>query len=447
MKVLQNEKGSALIYVLLIFAVSSIALPLLFSYLANINTHDTRSEFEKLAYNLAVSGMQAYTQYPETLETNYGYVPITLPNGNRIDYYQYGVPTSSSTDFASRFSTYNEMINSSAYIVVIKAIAGDNNQNQKKDHDEKFFFQKIMMKEKIQESETEKTTTPVLNLLNATTTPNSNVTGSAEAGAVVTVIDQRESVVYKTTVTSEGTFSLVINRPLNEGDVFSATAISSGKVESNSSSTTVLAANAPVDDGYVIIEDEAGNQTIVLINPIITTADKIIIKSEIGSYTAPSGKNIEFTAADGIIIEEGVSLTSSGTGSQNQGLMLTANSGDIVISGTILEDNSNSVFSNVIISAKTGSVYMENTRLVSESNISVSAAKNIHANASQNISKKKTTGAITFTLDPNIGIIFVENMYVNKNASALPNNAKLCGTLTSTSYLLNGSRGPFNRCN
>ncbi|MFD1736021.1 Ig-like domain-containing protein [Bacillus salitolerans] len=447
MKALQNEDGSALIYVLLIFAVLAITLPIIFSYTTTMSANDTRNEYEKLAYNLAVSGMQTYIQSPDTFQTNYGYLPITLPNGESIDYYQYAVPSSLAAEYTNRYLTYSDMTSSDDYVVVVEAITGDHNQNRQKDSGERFFNKKVMTKAVTPSPITEKTDTPVLSLQTATTTSPNYITGTAEPSSTVTITDKRDGNIYSVQATVDGNFSLTLYRPLYEGDVFSATAKSSGKLVSNATSTTVLAASAPIDDGYVLIEEPDGTQTVVLIQPTITTADKIIVKSEVGTYTAPNGEYIEFTAENGITIEEGVSLTSSGNGSQNQGLILTANGGDILISGTRLEDSSNSIFSDVTITAKDGNVYMENTTLIAESNVSVTASKNIYADYSESYSQKKNSGLITFTLEPNVGIIYVDNMFVNKNASTIPSNAKRCGTLLSSSSLLNGSRGPFTSCN
>jgi hypothetical protein len=185
--VLKEEKGSALIYVLLISSIIMIIVPIVYSMIINTSSTISRSVYEKKVNNLAVSGMQAYMSNKELLqnESLYGKSIVTLPNDTTLSYFQFAVmqtdpaDISHMLDYDAFISTHN---NDQAYSVVIACIVGDTNNNNLKDSDERNFFQKKLVYN----------VTAVLKTAPPTIEPSplsgeTIISGRAEAGSAITI--------------------------------------------------------------------------------------------------------------------------------------------------------------------------------------------------------------------------------------------------------------------
>lgn len=133
--VLRDEKGAALIYVMMIIMVIAIFVPVLLQMSSTSALNMNRSKNDKLAYNVAVSSMETFIAYlsaiPSTSNritffnnySGWGQRTLTTPEGNAIDYKLY----LSTADPNLVTSTYNPAISLTApdrYTVIARATAG-----------------------------------------------------------------------------------------------------------------------------------------------------------------------------------------------------------------------------------------------------------------------------------------------------------------------------------
>jgi hypothetical protein len=268
------------------------------------------------------------------------------------------------------------------------------------------------------------------------------------------------------TADNNGNFSFTINRNFITDEVITMTATAPRKTESKEIAAYVVSAPAEGEapPGYVQIIDENGDITYEQFQPVrnnpegsiivtssvgtqettdvvLEAADQVIIQSGVDIVSSGS---VDITSGNGIIIEEGSSLTTNGNGN-NVGLNLTTTGGDIVLQGARLEDNANSNFSNITLVADNGNINIDDAVLTATRDILITAAKNIYARNARLISEANN-GAITLTLSPVTGMIYVNNLYVSRGTTANPNSTVVCGTLSSNSSTINGQR-TFKACN
>jgi type II secretory pathway pseudopilin PulG len=462
---LHTQKGSALLYVLLISTLLAIALPVIFSYTTTISASDARNVNEKKAYNLAISGMQSYIQAPVTLtvEGNYGRKTITLPEGTSVDYYQYAIPVGADAVYTNAIPL-SKVGTTSKYLVVTAAIIGDTNQDETKSSGEKYFYKKTLTHE-VQGEGIPNGQTAVPKLTKALVEGLPSVVGTSELNAQIKVMSQ--GVVIGTgTADSNGNFSFSVSRTFIAGEAVTLTATAPQKTESRAITASVVSApdQGESPPGYVQIIDKEGNITYEKFQPIRKNPEgSIIVTSSVGKQETTdvvleakdqviiqsgvdivSSGTVDIAAGNGIIIEEGSSLTTNANGN-NVGLELTATGGDIILKGARLEDNAKSNFSHITIEAENGNVTIDDAVITSTRDIFITASKNIYARNAR-ITSEVNNGAITLTLSPVTGMIYVNNLYVSKNTTANPNSTVTCGTLASTSSLVNGQR-TFKDCN
>ncbi len=344
------------------------------------------------------------------------------------------------------------------------AIIGDSNQDETKNSGERFFYKKVLTEEALGEANPI-TQTDVPILTEGLVHGRNIVVGTSNANAEIKVYSNG-TIIGTGTADSSGNFNFTVSRNFVFEEVITITAIAPGKSESRPITANVVSAPAQGEapPGYVQIIDGEGNISYEQFQPTITNQDgSIIITSSVGEQDTTdvvleangqviiqagvdilSSGTIDITAGNGIVIEETSSLTTNANGN-DVGLNLTATGGDIILKGARLEDNAKSNFSNITINANNGNVDIDNALLVATRDIWITATKNIYARSASLIGEVNN-GSITLSLSPVTGMIYVNNLYVSKKTTANPNSTVICGTLSSTSSLINGQR-TFKACN
>ncbi len=449
---IRNERGS-LPYTIMILLVLMIFVPSLLMMTSTAQLHGLKSENEKKATNLAISGMQAYMNYPTTIVDklnylkkveNYGVREIELPDGDTLYYLQYVVPISETDiNWSNRIVDPTTITINAKYNIVTSAIAGDLNRDYVRNVDETFFYEKKLVTVYDPDAGA-RTATPIINPIpRHGDTVVSGTVAETNASIIIRLDDGNPStgdpILGQGSASdndNNGIANFSISVPaLTGGNVLSISAETQGKLPSLVPTVTVLSASAPpTDNGVVIIVDEEGNIEYVGMEDEIANEDQIIIGTGIGEngdgvYDTTGG--ITLSGDQGITIQPGVSITTSSTGA-GAGLTLNSSAGDIVISGSNLTGTGNSQHSEINIVA-TGDVYLRDAVLTAERSISITAGGNIYAeNATLN--SLKNTGNITFTLsdaeNPDvIGNIYVDDLWLNKSGIATLASGSICGLM------------------
>jgi hypothetical protein len=256
------------------------------------------------------------------------------------------------------------------------------------------------------------------------------VKGTAEANAHIVITINGGSTTYEGDASSAGAYS--INVPvLNQNDSVKVTAKASGKSTSYPATMIVQAAssNPPASDSGVVLDVAPNGQAVIGFQDVYTTQNQLVITSGLGSYS--TSNSIDLTAANGITVQSGVSLTTTETGS-GSGLSLTTTGGDIVVNNASLTNSGNSTFSTININSA-GNVYLQGAVLTAERSVTIKAAGNIYLdNAVITIGKNNEN--ITFQTTSSSGIITVSGLKVSQDAIAtIPTGAKACGVMSSIS--------------
>jgi hypothetical protein len=149
-----NQKGS-LAYVIMIVVVLLVMVPSILMMTSDSDLTSRKSESEKKATELAVSGMQAFASYPGAesdkinyLKTNdYGWTTIHLPEGSTIEYGQYVVEsTVPDSDVLNNIVPVATVDSNKSYKIVVAAIAGDLDSDRQQDIGEKNYFVKRLIR-------------------------------------------------------------------------------------------------------------------------------------------------------------------------------------------------------------------------------------------------------------------------------------------------------------
>ncbi len=124
-----NEKGAALLYVLMISMLLILIVPSVLYLGSNSELQIIRSEKEKIVNQLTITGMQAIARHPgnvldklQFLEDHYGETEFTLPNGLVVTYRQYAVVSGTGTEWENREAL--DLVNYADYDVVVYASVG-----------------------------------------------------------------------------------------------------------------------------------------------------------------------------------------------------------------------------------------------------------------------------------------------------------------------------------
>jgi hypothetical protein len=127
---LHNERGAALLYVMMISMLLIIVVPTVLYLGSNSDLQNVRSEKEKIVNQLAVSGMQAIARYPGTVEqklaflqVHYGKTMITQPDGLNVEYHQYAVNANDEPELGNMVAT-TALVSNGNYDVVVQASIG-----------------------------------------------------------------------------------------------------------------------------------------------------------------------------------------------------------------------------------------------------------------------------------------------------------------------------------
>jgi hypothetical protein len=502
MKFINNEKGAALIYVIMISVVFTIFVSAILVVTSNSERTAIKSENQKEASNLAVSGMQSLLSYSALDSVRLDYltksdiyggtgVSIPQPDGGVIIYRQYLVPATFTDVEAldlTHFIPPNAFSTNTAYKVVTTATIGDKSPyNQIKDIGEDTF--QIYSRTKIMGSIP--TPTPISS---TTPTPTPTPSGSAtptptpvpsslkaitafsftQQTGLATIDSVNRTIIIEVTATTAGTnlANLVADLTISTGATakvgttiqalncsgLANRGCSTANNFSNSISTpfkyTITAADATTNDWTVVVTqvggagasgvvwavDTNGNRTPQAFGNSLSSTTTLIITSSVGVVTSPN--NYSFSATNGIVIEPGVSITTTGT---NTTVTLASSAGSIVLTGTTFKSTGNGNSNPYDISLNAAlDVDIRGTTVQAERQIDITAGGSIFA---QNaiVNSFKNNGGITFSIvnptivNPNNSKIFhVDSLKINQNATAGTSGIKICGALASGSSNING---------
>lgn len=546
----KNEKGSALVYVLLISTIIMIVVPIIFNMITNTSSAISRSSYEKKATNLAVSGMQSYINNQDILldRSLYGKSIVNLSSDISLNYFQFAVLKTQPAEIGNMLD-YDSFItaknNNQAYTVIITCIAGDTNNNNIKDADEPYFFEKKLVYDatqtpifetaqptisplpltgeevvsgsaeensvvtislsdgyvatgianinpngsglasysiavralitdeivtataKAQGKTISKPTTATVTVAQETAIPTISplpiaeetyVKGVAEQNAIITVIfsdgktykgianlepDGAGKAKYSITLQDPATLQ---NRSLVADEIIYVTAQAPRKTVSKRASAKVYpktTTSNPNDDGLVLIVDPVDGTTTYqeISNEIVTPTESIIVTSSVGTFT--SNENINFQGQE-IIIQPNVTLIASDNQGTDVGVNLSATNGSINMQNVTLQDNAQKSFSMISLKSATADINITGSKLTAVRDILIEAAGNIYANNSE-LNSIHSQAIITINLSTNVGMLYVDGAFFNKNVTTnIPLN-KICGSLKPTSGTIHGVRN-FGTC-
>jgi hypothetical protein len=469
MKYINNERGAALIYVIMIALVLTTFFTVILMTTSTSQTAGISSEREKVVSNLAVSGMQSLLRYHLPNQTPnpvdqltfirndisgiYGRdgIAIKQPTGETVTYRQYLVPSTLSDSQALITLNYvpknSIAISGTRYKLVITATSGDTNSNQQKDAGENSFKIKSLVR-------------PIgVNLLSSlkafTTFSFPQQTRPAAIDAT------NRTIVINVTAAASLTNLVAMFTPSPNATVTVGSTIQMSGVTpnnfSNSTTTsfvyTITAADASMNKWIVVVTQDGGaggNGIVWNMAPdgtrspqpfgnTLTSNSTLLITSSIG--TVSSSGNYSFQGTNGIVIEPGVNLTSTGS---NSTVTLASSAGSITIPSTFLQTtgNGNSSPYDIAIDAALD-LDIRGATIEAQRDILLSAGRKIYAQ-NATINNFKTNGNIAFTItnastDPtNSKILYVDGLKVNQASTAGTTGVKICGTMGTGSQKING---------
>ena len=495
MKHVNNERGAVLIYVMMISMVLTISLTTILMISSNSPLSDGRTENEKKATHLAVSGLQALLKYPGSeqeqltyLKENYtnGFtgVTITQPDGVVITYRQYLVPLN--TTNAAALDSLNVVAKididlNTRYRLVTTATIGDTGVvNQIKDANEPAFFIKALFRDFGPMPTATPTTSPTPSssvspapstTSTATTSPTPIPTPIPSALKAITAYSFTEQTAPASIDATNRTIIINVNSTANLASLKATFTLSPGanaKVGttaqtsgdtlndfSNSTTTTfsytvtaedlstnnwtivVTKDGGAGDSGIVWVVDTNGNRTPQQFTNTMSTTDTLIITSSVGSVT--SGNDYTFTGDTGVIFEPGVNITTTGS---NTAVSIRSSGGSVTLNGNSIQStgNGNSDPFDVFITASED-VDIRGSTIQAQREIIIQAGRSILA---QNaiVNSNKNNGGIAFII-PNppssVKIFYVGGLKVNQAATATESQIQICGTLASGSSFINGA--------
>jgi hypothetical protein len=463
MKYINNEKGAALIYVIMISLVLTTFFTVILMSTSNSQKAAISSEREKMVTNLAVSGMQSLLRYhlpsatpnPGDLlsylkkNNNYGPAGISIkqPNGETITYRQYLIPSTVPDSQALDTSNYvkaNDIATSDVqYKLVVTAASG----------------------EKIK-SLVRPIGVNVASSLKAFTEyrfPQQTKPAAIDAINHTVIIEVASGTNLTNLVAN---FTCPSCASVKVGSTEQTTGVTPNNF-SNSTTTaffyTITAADATYVKWTVVVTVQGGvgsrgivwnvapdgTRTPQPFGNTLTSSTTLLITSSIG--TDSSSGNYSFQATNGIIIEPGVSLTSTGS---NSTVTLSSSAGSITIPSTFLQTTGNGNNSPYDIALDAAlDLDIRGAIIEAQRDITLSAGRKIYA---QNaiINNFKNKGTIQFTItdaatDPEKSkILYVNGIKINQDGSAGTAGLKICGTTATGSQQINGYNSfTGNYCN
>lgn len=442
--------------------------------MANNQLKETRLYYKKQATLLAVSGMQAYIQNPNTLlDEHYGSSELTLPDGTKLDYYQYATQngTNLSKTKLEALLTPSEDPDKEeepiTYKVVIAAIAADTNHNQKQDSGEKFFFKKELVYDgngngneenpEPPEEPIEQTEIPIITHLNIQA---HTLTGIAEKNATISLNEQDVAIAnlpldnecyisqmyaeYKDKTKSYGCFEIDISTLLNDNRNDYDYLIAHLKPQKKPSEGVPFVINIKNDDNFEnglvkIIKNENGQEVSYYegISNYISRTNTIVVLS---GANLDTNEDVTITSTKKVIIENNVNLSSTG------------NDGTVTIKG----DEGVTIYSDVTVEQTSNG--HGNMIIQSDKDITINATLRVNSNSSNNnnnndsepdILIESSDGKVVLddselhavnniTIKSALGIS-IENLFVSINTTATT-SGNICGELREDSSTVNGGR-------
>jgi hypothetical protein len=427
--------------------------------------------------NLAVSGMQSLLQYHRTgqqptvtdqltflknsKEGYYKGISIVQPQGESIIYRQYLV-LSAKTDIEalilSNIVPQSAIDFNTVYKLVTTATLGDTNNNQQRDAGEHSYIIKSLVR-----PIGEKAVSP-LKAFTAYSFPQQTKPATIDPVHRTVIIEVASGTNLSNLVAG---FTISLNATVKVGTTLQVLncngqpnrGCTTANNFSNSTTTafvyTITAADATSNNWTVVVTvvGGVGSRGIVwnvapdgTMSPqpfqnTLTSSMMLLISSSVG--TDSSSGSYSFQATNGIVIEPGVSLTSTGSIST---VTLASSAGSITIPSTFLQTtgNGNSSPYDVAIDAALD-LDIRGATIEAQRDISLSAGRKIYA---QNaiINNFKNKGNVMFTITnaadlSNVKILYVDGLKINQAADAGTTGVKICGTMGTGSQPING----FNR--
>jgi hypothetical protein len=375
---------------------------------------------------------------------------IIQPTGDSVTYRQYLV-LSVKTDTEALDLT-NIVVQSAidpfntVYKLVTTATVGDTNNNQHRDVGENSFKIKSLirsigvntassLKDILSYSFPQQTGPATIDTANRTIIIEVSAPDLSNLVATFTISPGATIKVGSTSQTSGGTtnnFSNSTTTPF----VYTITA---ADTTTNNWTVVVTQVGGVGDNGIVWNVAPDGTRSPQVFGNTLTSSTTLLITSSIG--TVSSSGNYSFQAANGIVIEPGVNLTSTGS---NSTVSLTSSAGSITIPSTFLQTtgNGNNSPYDIAINAALD-LDIRGATIEAQRDISFSAGRKIFAQ-NATINNFKNSGKITFTItnastDPtNSKILYVDGLKVNQATTAGSIGVKICGTTGTGSQPING---------
>jgi hypothetical protein len=482
MKSIHNEKGAALIYVVMISLVLTSFITVILMIISNSQLSAISSESEKEVTNLAVSGMQSLLRYhlpsqtPNPTDqltfiknnlsgicgsTGCTGISIKQPTGETITFRQYLIPStipdSQALDLSNVVLTGNIATSGTQYKLVTTATVGDNvNPNQMRDPGENSFKIKSLVRPigvNAVSSLKEITAYSFAAQTKAATIDSSNRTiiievasGTNLTNLVADFTISPDATVKVGTTVQALNCSGQANRGCTTANNFSNSTttpfiytITAADGSSNDWTVVVTQVGGAGGNGIVWNVDANGNRTPQPFGNTLTSSTTLVLSSSIGTVSFTG--SYSFQATNGIVIEPGVSITSTGS---NSTVNLASSGGSITIPSTFLQTtgNGNSSPYDININAALD-IDIRGATIEAQRDIAFTAGRKIYA---QNaiINNFKNNGNVSFTItnptaDPtNTKIFYVDNLKVNQPATAGTTGIKICGALASGSSSING---------
>jgi len=432
------DSGNTLIIVLMISTILSIGILAIYSFLFQNHSTETRLYHQQQVIQLAQSTMNSYIKNKDTFLNSELYTggskpnTVTLPDESQLSFYSYII------DPNGMILEKRQPI-PSTYEFVVEVFFGDENHNKKKDSGERLFYTKRLTFHDAlpQNSDVSLRIGSVENCDISRSTITIHIQPSYGELEVFKAI--REGDTYQANFSQTIDVSMVGNKIIdnekNEAsfkvdlkNVSQDVICLRAKAGSKTSSCQYLETPNNICQGLVIIIID-GQYIYTPIKNKIETRGKMIITSGVGNYS--SSQDMTYRAKEGIVIEEGVTLTMSAKG---QGIItVESENGDIIIHpSTKLVDlaNGNNKEYRIRLNAPRGIIDIRGAEFESQRSILLQG-KWIYADEAKFLlNKNKENVHFEFEEQLRVPKMTVELSKNNGSATSNPKDSNIiCGTL------------------
>lgn len=150
MRHVSNERGGMLLYVMCVFMIVIIAVPVILNSVSSVNVQHRKQVTQQRVQQLVKSGLQILYHHDDLIEYmrhhTYSASPLQInaPGSVPIDYYQYAAAKDETRpDHPDR--AVNVHADLTGKKIVVMAIAGDLNGNARQDEGERDFYKQWLV--------------------------------------------------------------------------------------------------------------------------------------------------------------------------------------------------------------------------------------------------------------------------------------------------------------